>query len=180
MIKILMIRIAIALFVIAVVKLLHWLLAHETILKLSKKRRNAIKQNGLVHYTSYEKAQRIVANNKLLGALDYKSTFPSHRDDMIVWFMSNQSNPFDKLCRYCVLRRHAPIQKNNPNHKVKYEAKILVKGFNDDQIANMKINIELGIGCYTDEISNVSISYAPLDNVDRKLGVKDIYDIKNK
>ena len=44
--------------------------------------------------------------------------------------------------------------------------------FTDEQIDKMKMNIELGIGCYADEVKNISISYADLDFVDRILGVK--------
>ena len=49
---------------------------------------------------------------------------------------------------------------------------MLIKGFTDEQIDKMKMNIELGIGCYADEVKNISISYADLDFVDRILGVK--------
>ena len=157
---------------IFVIKIIHWLIAHDTIINLCKKRRESILKNGLVHYTLLDKASLIIKENRLNGNLDYKSTFPSHRMDKIVWFMSNEDYLLDKFCRWCVLRRHAPNKRGKSNHKVKYEVKLLIKGFTDEQIDKMKMNIELGIGCYADEVKNISISYADLDFVDRILGVK--------
>ena len=46
--------------IISLIKLVHWLMAHETIFKLSERKINYIMRNGLVHYTSREKAKKIM------------------------------------------------------------------------------------------------------------------------
>lgn len=161
-------------FTIIIIKIIHWLLAHETIFRLSNNRKRYIKDIGLLHYTTLEAAEHIVSEQRLLGSLDYKSTFPSHRSDRVIWFLSQQKDPITTFCRWRVLRRHSPQKIGGQKKKIKYEVKLFVKGFSTEQIEKMKINIELGIGCYMDELCGVSVSYAPLSLMDRVLGVRNI------
>ena len=155
-----------------VLKFIHWLLAHETIFRMSKKRREFVKKNGLLHYTTVENAEKIVRERKLVGENDVKSTFPSHRKDKIIWFFGCSDTPTDRFFRWCVLRRHSPRVHTGQRHSIKYETKLLVQDLSDEQISKMKINIEMGIGCYMEEMKDIRISYAPLDGIDKKLGVK--------
>lgn len=160
-----------AIFLLVALKISHWLLAHETIFRVSKKRQESIRRDGLLHYTTIEKAKRIVRDQKLVGLDDAKSTFPSHRKDKIIWFFGCSNAPVDKFFRWCVLRRHSPKVHSGKNHSIKYETKLLIQDISDEQISKMKINIEMGIGCYMEEMENIKISYASLDDIDKMLGV---------
>lgn len=162
----------ILLFLCLGLKLSHWLLAHETIFQLSHGQKRSIKKDGVYHYTTIESAKIIVKEQKLIGMRDYKSTFPSHREDKIIWFFGRTDTIFERFLRWCVLKRHSPKMHSGKNHSIKYETKLLIRSISDEQISKMKINIEMGIGCYVDEMSNVTISFAPLDKIDRILGVK--------
>lgn len=166
-------RIITAIIILIVLKISHWLLVHETIFVLPKFMKSNIRKNGLVHYTTVENAKKILNEKQMLSSHDKKSTFPSHRNNRIIWFIYDSASIVSKVSRWNILKRHSPNFHSGTNHTVRYEVKLLINGFTEQQIEKMKCNMELGIGCYLESIENVDISIGKLDNIDRVLGIKD-------
>lgn len=166
-------RIITAIITLIALKISHWLLVHETIFELPGFMKSNIRKNGLVHYTTVENAKEILSKKQMRGYPDKKSTFPSHRNNSIIWFIYDSDSIVPKVSRWNILKRHSPNFHSGSNHTVRYEVKLLIKGFTEQQIEKMKCNMELGIGCYLTSIENVNISIGKLDNIDRVLGIKD-------
>lgn len=162
-----------AIVILIALKISHWLLVHETIFVLPKVMKSNICKNGLAHYTTVENAKKILNEKQMLSSPDKKSTFPTHRTDRIIWFIYDSDSIASKISRWNILKRHSPNFHSGANNTVRYEVKLIIKGFTEQQIEKMKCNMELGIGCYLASIENVDISIGKLDNIDRALGIKD-------
>ena len=149
----------------------YFFLNHETLFPISRRTADIVATNGLFHYTTTEKAKQILATASITGYPDTKSTFPMRRKRNIAWFLLNSNSIWQCLFRRIIIKRHCPINPTGHDRSVKYEVKLLIKGIPPEYISNMYYNLEGGIGCYVDSLKNVTISLAPLDNIDHALGI---------
>lgn len=157
--------------VLVFLRISYFLLNHETLFPVGRKTASCAKEHGVFHYTSKLNAKQILLSQQIKGSPDIKSTFPGRRKKSIVWVLLNSDTAWQRFFRWLIVRRHCPNRPKGHDRSVKYEVKLLITGLNPDDISRMYYNLELGIGCYTDCLCNVTIDLAPLDASDRALGI---------
>lgn len=157
--------------VLAVLRILYFFLNHETLFPISRKTAATVANNGVFHYTGKEIARQILLQQRMQGYPDRKSTFPWRRSRKIVWLLLNSRNPLQRLCRWIIVKRHCPNRPNGHDRSVRYEVKLLITGINPSYSRHMYYNLEGGLGYYCEALEGVSIVPAPLDDIDRKLGI---------
>lgn len=152
-------------------RIAYFFLNHETVFPVGKRIASVILRDGVLHYTSKEIAMQILRAQEMVGSPDIKSTFAKRRTRKIVWLLLS-SNSF--CCRYCrrlIVKRHCPISPTGHDRSVKYEVKLLIKDIRPEYVSKMYFNLECAIGCYADCLKDATIVLAPLDNIDRALGI---------
>lgn len=152
-------------------RIAYFFLNHETIFKVGNKTKKQILRKGVFHYTSENNARKILSSQTLHGCLDRKSTFSKRRKKHVVWLLLNSNTIIQRFFRKLIIKRHCPIHPNGRDRTVKYEVKLLIENINSKDIVNMYYNLECGIGCYSAVLDNVKISLAPLDDIDKELGI---------
>lgn len=154
-----------------IAKIGYYFLNHETFFCVGNRTALLIRTCGVFHYTTKESAKRILATQSLKGYPDKKSTFPKRRKRHIIWLLLNSNTIIQRFFRKLIIKRHCPIRPNGRDRTVKYEVKLLIKNINSKDIVNMYYNLECGIGCYAKALDNVKVSLAPLDDIDKGLGI---------
>lgn len=157
--------------VFIIVKIVYFFLNHETFFRIGNKTILQIVTCGVFHYTTKESAKKILAAQSLKGYLDKKSTFPERRKKHIIWLLLNSNATIQRFFRKLIIKRHCPTRPNGRDRTVKYEVKLLIENINSKDIVNMYYNLECGIGCYATTLDNVKVSLAPLDDIDKELGI---------
>lgn len=157
--------------VLAALRILYFFLNHETLFPIGRKTAAIVASAGVFHYTSMEIARQILLQQCMQGHPDRKSTFPWRRSQKIVWLLLHSDRPLQRLCRRIIVKRHCPNRPNGHDRSVRYEAKLLITGIDPSYCRHMYYNLEGGLGCYCQALEGVNIAPAPLDDIDRKLGI---------
>lgn len=156
---------------IIILRIAYFFLNHEALFPLRYKTRDYITNCGVFHYTSKLNAKQILISQQLKGSPDNKSTFSNRRNNYIVWLLLNSDTIWQRFFRRLIIRRHCPNHPTGHDRSVKYEVKLLITGIGQGDISHMYYNLELGIGCYTEYLRDVTIIPATLDDSDRAMGI---------
>lgn len=166
--------------VIGVVVVLYFIyesVVHELVIKINQRTMSKILKKGLFHYTTFERAKKILESQTIYATADRKSIFRSKRDRSTVWFLLNSADPVCNFFRKRVICRHCPINPTGKRRSVRYETKLLVTGFDYQDMRRMRSNLEMSIGVYCDKLEKQKIKPAPLDKIDIDLGIREIVNV---
>ncbi len=159
---------------VLLLRILYIVFIHETIFPLSRYERQTLLRNGAFHYTSAEAAEKILKSGQIEGSPDHKSIFKSGREKNVIWLLINSDRRYYRRHRKSTVRRHCPVHPTGVKKTVRYEVKLQITGFREEDIKKMRRNLEGSVGYRGDVIRTVKIEAAQPDEDDRALGIFDI------